>query len=159
MNLRFRSLAGLSLLLVAACGAPQKPATFVTSGSPESGLDTVARTLAADGHPSPTIDRQTGIVSSTWQDTGFMFGQVGNVPATIVRRFTVVVGPAAQGSSVTVRMDVKRCAQGAYVIQNTVLQGSCEEINVIPEKFQGDIDALAAKVQQAMAAPAVASAH
>jgi len=140
-----------------ACGAPQKPATFVTSATPESGIDVVSRTLAANGHTSPTVDRQAGIVTTEWKDTGFLFGQVQGGTATIVRRFTVVLAPSGQGANVTVRMDAKRCAQQGFVVEGVELRGHCEEAAMIPEKFQLEVDALAAKVQEALStAPAVA---
>ena len=149
-------LVGLVTLSL-ACGAPQKPATFVTSATLESGIDVVARTLAANGFQSPAVDRQSGIVTTEWKDTGFMYGQIQGGTATIVRRFTVVLAPAGQGANVTVRMDAKRCAQQGFVVENAEVHGHCEEMPVIPEKFQLEVDALAAKVQQALAtAPPVA---
>jgi hypothetical protein len=142
-----------------ACGAPQKPATFVTSATLESGIDVVSRTLAANGFLSPAVDRQAGIVTTEWKDTGFMYGQVQGGTATIVRRFVVVLAPAAQGANVTVRMDAKHCTQQGFVIENAEVHGRCEEMPMIPEKFQLEVDALAAKVQQALAtAPAPAKA-
>ena len=144
--------------IAVACGVPQKPANFVTSANLETGVDVVSRTLAANGHTSPAVDRKTGIVSTEWKDTGFLYGRVQGGPATIVRRFTVVVAPAGQGSSVTVRMDAKRCAQRGFVVEGLELHGHCEEAAMIPETFQGEVDALAAKVQQALAsAPAAPS--
>jgi hypothetical protein len=145
-------LVGLVTLSL-ACGAPQKPATFVTSAPLESGIDVVSRTLAANGFLTPAVDRQAGIVSTEWKDTGFLYGQVqGGGPATIVRRFTVVLAPAGQGANVTVRMDAKRCAQQGFVLEGTEVRGRCEEMDAIPGKFQLEVDALAAKVQQALAA-------
>lgn len=140
---------GLSLSLF-ACGAPQKPAVFVTSGTPEASIDTVARTLAAEGHTAPAVDRHAGIVNTEWKDTGFMFGDINGATATIVRRYTVVLAPSAQGASVTVRMDTKRCAKG-FSIEAGDIKGPCEEITMVPGSFQTDIDQLAAKLQGALA--------
>ena len=154
MKLRTLGFAAVSLSLVAlvalvACGVEQKPATFVTSGTPEASIDTVARTLAANGHTAPGVDRRTGIVNTEWKDTGFGYGQVNGANATIVRRFTVVLSPAAQGSSVTVRIDAKRCGAG-FTIENNDVKGSCEEISALPGSFQADIDSLSAKIQAAL---------
>ena len=148
MKLRPLGLVALSVSLF-ACGEPQRPATFVTSGTPEASIDTVARTLAAEGHTAPAVDRRAGIVNTEWKDTGFMYGQVNGVTANIVRRFTVVLAPAAQGSNVTVRIDAKRCAQG-FTIENNDVKGSCEEITALPGSFQGDIDSLGAKIRAAL---------
>ena len=135
-----------------ACGSPQRPVTFVTSANVDGGVDVVSRTLAAEGHSSPVVNRQAGIINTEWKDTGFLFGQVQGAPATIVRRFTVVLAPAGQGANVTVRMDGKRCAQGSFTIEGADVKGSCEEMTVVVEKHQLEVDALGAKVQQALAA-------
>lgn len=135
-----------------ACGAPQKPVTFTTSATLDSGIDVVSRTLAANGFLSPGVDRQAGIVTTEWKDTGFMYGQVQGGTATIVRRFVVVLAPAGQGANVTVRVDAKRCSPQGFVIENAEVHGHCEEMSDIPGKFQMEVDALAAKVQQALAA-------
>lgn len=143
---------GFSVLAI-ACGAPQKPATFVTSAKLEGGLDVVSRTLASEGHGTPRIDRQAGIVHGEWKDTGFLYGQVGPTPASIVRRFTVILAPTANGSNVTVRIDTKRCAQGSTVIEYGEVRGLCEDLAEIPAQFQQDVDYLGSKVQAALAAP------
>jgi hypothetical protein len=151
MHKTFALLALVLVPLSLACGAPQKPATFVTSAPLEGGIDVVSRTLAANGFLSPGVDRQSGIVTTEWKDTGFMYGQVQGSTATVVRRFVVVLAPASQGTTVTVRVDAKRCTQQGFVIENAEVHGRCEEMSLIPEKFQLEVDALAAKVQQALA--------
>jgi hypothetical protein len=123
----------------------------VTSARPDAGLDTVSRTLAAEGHGQGTVDRQAGIAYSQWKDTGFLFGQVQGVSASIVRRFTVILAPSGDGSSVVVRMDAKRCAQGGYSIEGSEVRGPCEEMTDIPGSFQEEVDALGGKIKQALA--------
>jgi hypothetical protein len=148
-RMRIQILAVVALL--AACGGPQKPAVFVTSATLDTGIDTVSRTLAADGQGMPTVDRKAGIVTTAWKDSGFLYGQVQGTNATILRRFTVVLAPAESGSNVTVRIDAKRCAQGGFSIDGSDVRGPCEEISVIPGSFQEDIDALGAKLRAALA--------
>ena len=144
-------LASLALASVAGCGSPQRAVTFATAAKVETGLDVVSRTLAAEGHGSPAVDRQAGIAHTEWKDTGFLYGQVQGTTASIVRRFTVVLAPSAEGANVTVRIDAKRCAQGGFSIEGSEVRGPCEEMSVIPERFQDEIDSLGAKLQNALA--------
>jgi hypothetical protein len=163
-RMRTKGFLLLLPLVLLACGSPQRPATFITSAKVDSGVDIVGRTLAAEGHNPTNVDRQMGLVVTEWKDTGFLFGQTQSspsTPATIVRRFTIILAPSGQGANVTVRMDAKRCTQGAFKTDGKEVEGSCEELTVLPGSFQEEIDKLGAKVQKALGAPppAQASAH
>jgi hypothetical protein len=154
------TLGCLGALILVACGSPQKPVTFTTSANAEAGLDEVSRILAAEGHQTTNVDRRAGIVYSEYKDSGFLYGQIQNQPATMVRRFIVVLSPAGGGSNVTVRMDAKRCARGAFTISRGEVSGTCEEMDAIPDSFQAEIDSLGAKVKNGLGggAPPAASA-
>jgi hypothetical protein len=143
-------LAAAGATIIVACGSPQRPVAFATSVTPDAALDTVSRTLAQEGHPPATVDRQSNIVQSEWKDTGFLYGQIANTPATIVRRYTVTLAPAANGAQVAVRIDAKRCPQGGYTIGGTEVRGSCEELDAIPGKYQEELDALGATLRRAL---------
>jgi hypothetical protein len=147
-------------LLAGGCGSAQRPVSFVTSAKSDGALDTVSRTLAAEGHTPANVDRQANIVQTEWKDTGYLYGQVQNTTATIVRRFTVTIAPANEGANVTVRIDGKRCPQGGYTVGSTEVRGTCEELTMIPGKFQEELDALGRKLQQALgtSGPAVSPA-
>jgi hypothetical protein len=144
--------------VVAACGAPQKPFVFTTPSQGDTSIDAVARALAAEGQSPANVDRQLLLVQTEWKDTGFLYGQVQGVNATIVRRYTVTISPAAAGSSVAVRIDAKRCPQGGFTIGGTEIRGTCEEAPMIPESMQKDLDSLGAKISRALGAPASAGA-
>jgi hypothetical protein len=137
-------------VVVSACGAPQTPVTFVTSAKGDTALDTVSRTLAAEGQTPVNVDRELGIVQTEWKDTGFLYGQVQGVNATIVRRYTVTLTPAPAGANITVRVDAKRCPQGGYTIGGTEIRGTCEEAGAIPGKMQTELDTLATKIRGAL---------
>jgi len=164
MRTRISPWVLVALALGTACGSTQKPVTFLTSASVDSGIDIVSRTLAAEGHSATSTDRQTGIILTEWQDTGYGYGFVHqNQPANIVRRYVVILAPSGNGANVTVRIDTKRCAQGWSSMAGVDRQGPwivnlpgqyCEESPMIPGSFQEDIDALAGKIQQALATSA-----
>lgn len=154
LRLRFALPAVLALASLVGCGSPQKPAVFATSAKIDTGVDAVARALATEGYAASHIDRQAGIVHTEWKDTGFLYGQVQQRNATIVRRFTVVLAPQGEGSQVTVRMDVKRCAQGGFSIDGADVRGPCEETEIVPEKMQEELDILGGKVRTALSASA-----
>ncbi len=132
-------------LLVAACVSPQTPHSFLTPATTARAIDTVARTLAAEGQAPANVDREAKVVQTEWQNTGFGYGQVQGVNATIVRRYTVTFVMWEAGTNVTVRVDAKRCAAGD-------VRGACEEASGIPGSMQKDLDALAAKLRAALAA-------
>ncbi|AKV04205.1 hypothetical protein AKJ09_10868 [Labilithrix luteola] len=155
-----RSICSLAFAVatLVGCGSPQKPAVFATSAKIDTGVDTVARTLASEGYSTAHVDRQAGIVHTEWKDTGFLYGQVQQRNATLVRRFTVVLAPQGEGSQVTVRMDLKRCAQGGFSIDGAEVRGPCEEAELVPEKMQEELDLLGGKVRTALSAPVAAPA-
>lgn len=143
----FLLAAPLGLL---ACTAPQRPFQFVSPHLNADVTDTVARTLAANGHQPATIDRRTGIVNTKWEDTGFRYGFVQGKEATIVRRYTVTIAPGAAGDSVTVRQDGKRCQTGGYTLGDLEVRGACEVANEVIEQHQQELDALGATIQGAL---------
>jgi hypothetical protein len=144
--------------LVVSCGAPQKPVTFVTAARAETAVDTISRALATRGLPAAKVDRQANVVQTKWKDTGFLFGQVQGVNATIVRRYVVTLGPSAEGTSVVVSVDTKRCAQGGYNIADMEVRGACEELPTIPAGMQNDLEALAATIRAALGSPSPTTA-
>ncbi len=137
-------------LVVIGCGSPQRPVTFLTSAKPESAIDTVSRTLAAEGQAPASADRQANIIQTEWKDTGFMYGQIQNTTATIVRRYTVTLAPTNDGSNVTVRVDTKRCPKDGFTVNGNEVRGTCEESTAIPGQLQDDLDDLAAKIRVAL---------
>ena len=138
-------LAASLVVALVACVSPQTPVTFLTPTMPARALDTVVRTLAAEGQSPASVDRQANVVQTEWQNTGFGYGQVQGVNATIVRRYTVTLALWEAGTNVTVRMDAKRCPAGD-------LRATCEEASGIPGSMQKDLDALGAKLRAALAA-------
>lgn len=116
-------------------------------------LDAVVRVLASSGQSPRQVDRQSGVIHTDWRDTGFGYGFMGQqTPATIVRRFTIVVGPASggEGSDVLVRMDARRCARGEFSIVEGEPQGRCEEMNEVPQSFQKDVTDLSQQLRASL---------
>ncbi len=145
-----------SLLLLAvplallACVAPQRPYHFVSPHLADDVADTVARTLAAQGHQPATIDRRTGIVITKWEDTGFRYGFVEGKEAVLVRRYTVTIAPGTVGDEVTVRQDGKRCQMGGFTLGDVEVRGPCEVADGVIEKHQQELDALGQTIQGAL---------
>jgi hypothetical protein len=144
------AFALVSVLFAAGCADVQKPYQFTAPHPPNDAVDNVARTLAANGHQPQNIDRQTGIVTTKWEDTGFGYGFVQNVKANIVRRFTVTIAKGSTGTGVTVRMDGKRCQEGGYTIGDVDVRGACETMDEIVPSHQKDLDSLGMQIQQGL---------
>lgn len=136
--------------LVSACGAPQRPVVFTTSAKVETGVDSVSRALAADGQTPALVDRNANIVQTEWKDTGFLYGQIQGVTASVVRRYTVTLAPTPDGANVTVRVDLKRCQQGGYSVGATDVRGACEEMSLVPPSMQDDLNSVGEKVRAAL---------
>jgi hypothetical protein len=142
------AVAALGLLTGGCIVTTPTPFTFVSAAAADTGVDTVARTLAAEGQPPAQVDRQLHIVQTEWRDTG-----VGN-DETIVRRYMVTLDPGPAGTNVTVRIDAKICPKGGYTIGGTEIRGTCREANFITPGMQTDVDTLGAKIRQALGAAA-----
>lgn len=146
----------LSILLLAAplallaCLAPQRPFQFVSPHLANDVIDTVARTLAANGHQPATLDRQVGIVTTKWEDTGFKYGFVEGKEAVLVRRYTVTISPGITTDDVTVRQDGKRCQTGSYTLGDLEVRGPCEVENSVIPQHQQELDALGQTIQGAL---------
>jgi hypothetical protein len=142
----------VSLTTATGCMEAQRPYQFSVGSTAESPTSAVARTLAANGQEPVNVDEKLGLVQTRWQDTAFFYGSVGNVQATIVRRYTVTVAPGPTGNAVSLRADLKKCPQGGFTIGDTEVRGLCETIDGVPGSFQQDVDALGSKLQQSLAA-------
>ncbi len=140
------ALAGVQCALVVA----QRPFQFAAAPSKGDAIETVVRTLAANGQASTAVDREAGVVHTRWQDTGFGYGFIGGVRAMIVRRFTVAIAPAAAGSVVAVRLDAQRCTEGGFTIGDLDVRGPCEPMAEVVPAHQHDLDQLGATLQRAL---------
>ncbi len=144
-----RLAALTALLTLAACTAPQRPVSF-TIVTAEDPVATVARALATEGLPPATVEPQMGLLQTRWEDTGFMYGQVQGLTATVVRRYSVLVTPAERGAKVQVRMEAKKCQQGGFSIGETDVRGPCEVLDGLVETHQQELDALGRKLAAAL---------
>jgi hypothetical protein len=137
-------------LALAACVSPQRPYHFVAPHLADDVADTVARTLAAQGHQPAKIDRRAGIITTKWENTGFRYGFVMNKPATLVRRYTVTIAPGSVGDEVTVRQDGKRCQELGYYIEEPEVLGICVVEGSLVEQHQQELDSLGQTIQGAL---------
>lgn len=143
-----KKLALFALVTIAACAQPQRPVEFTVAARAEDPFDTMVRALAANGLTPANVDRQAGVIQTQWQDTGFLYGQIAGVNATIVRRYAITLSRGAQGTNLLLRADTQRCAQGTF---NVVAPGSgaCEGMEGLVPPHQEALDALGARLRQA----------
>src|SRR5437763_1112928 len=95
--------------LLAGCAQQQQPYRFALPQPPAT-LDVVSGALASLGQPVAATNAAAGVLQTEWRDTGFGYGYIQSVPATIVRRYivTVAAGPPS-GANVLVRAEVQKC--------------------------------------------------
>ena len=146
-SLLFLVAAPLALL---ACTSPQRPYHFVAPHLADDVADTVARTLAAQGHEPAKIDRRAGIITTKWENTGFRYGFLMAKPATLVRRYIVTIAPGSVGDEVTVRQDGKRCQELGYYIVEPEVFGICATAGSLVEQHQEELDSLGQTIQGAL---------
>lgn len=118
-SLRYRAVVALStaMLLLGGCLQPMQVARFDVPTRSEN-LATVHRTLARLGHRVAQVDPTIGTVTTDWQNTGVVFGELEHQTAYVYQLFSVVIEPAGASSWVTVRVDQQRCAS---VFQSSVV--------------------------------------
>lgn len=149
----------LAALAIFGCASPQRPYSFHVDRADEGLIADVVQALAANGQEAALIDPAARVVHTTWQDTGFMYGEVQGVTATIVRRYTATVRPEASGAIVMLRMDAQRCARGLYAIEGTALTGGCEVLDGLVPDHQGELDRMGRDVQSTMTSGLVVTAR
>jgi hypothetical protein len=131
----------LCVFMIAACSAPQRPVQFVAPPAPDA-LGAASRSLAAHGQEVVARDDRAGIIYTSWQDTGFNFGQIDGETATILRRYIITIAQTGGGSQVTLRADTKRCRVGGWTIDNVEVRGRCEQLSELVPQHQQELDTL-----------------
>ncbi len=150
-----RSLVVLALAFGACIPAlVNHPVQFASPMAGDGAIDAITRSLAVNGQTVAMADRQVGIVQTRWENTGFGYGFVGatSAPAVIWRRYTIVIGPAASGVTLTVRADTQRCVQGLTTTDGVNLIGECTTLyaeGLVPE-HQAALESLGAQLKQAL---------
>ena len=134
-------------LTLLACTSPQRPFQFSSQSHKSQAMPNLRAALAEQGLETGYIDEEAGIIRTTWQDTGFMFGTVQGRTATIVRRYTVIVVQQNTGLSLTLRADTKRCAQGGFEFFGEMVTGACEGMTQLVGPHQEELDNLGRGLQ------------
>lgn len=139
----------LVALVAAGCAQPQRPFRFGLSQGVDAPINAVAGALASEGYPPVEVDRQTGVISTQWQDTGFLYGYVDQVATTVVRRWLVVVSTSGSRPEVTLRMDAKNCVPGGFSIGDLDFR-RCVQMEGMVEAHQRELDELGRKLERAL---------
>lgn len=138
----------LTIGLLAACTAPQRPYQFPVNASTSEALPKIRVALAQHGHETERMDPEAGIIHTRWVDTGFLMGQVQGQSATILRRYTVIIAPSPDGAQkLTLRADTKKCAQGGFEIGGEMVTGACEAMNELVASHQEELNSLGQSLQ------------
>lgn len=132
-----------------ACTAPQQPYRFSLSTDKTQAMPNLRAALAENGHETEYIDEEAGIIRTRWMDTGFLFGEVQGLDATVVRRYTVILVAQADGSvGLTLRADTKRCAQDGFEVAGEMITGACEVMTELVGPHQDELTQLGIQLQQ-----------
>src|SRR5687768_9162524 len=125
-----RSLAALAVGMVAATSSGCRalgvyPDSYHFSARPQSEdpVDTVVRTLVANGYETSRVDRRAGIVQTRWESVS----DVRDI--AWARRYAVLLARAESGTDVQVRTEVQRCKPQGFRVFRGQVYGDCEKLN------------------------------
>lgn len=147
------SFAVVSVVALSGCLQTQRAHTFHFATT-EVPVEQVSRALATMGHPPADTNQSSGIVTTQWVDTGFLYGQVQGQSATLVRRYLVVVTPQGE---VTTRAELQQCPRGGFTIGGVAIRGTCQGVDGIPESMQRELDQIAEDLRRAVGGSDVAN--
>ena len=140
----------LLICILGGCATPQRPYQFTVPPTSEDPVELVSLAMSGNGFTPASVERETGSVSTRWEDTGTSVDQLKGVPATLVRRFTVVVLKGSAGLSVSLRADAQRCQKGAFTIGRHDVEGTCEPVVGVVASLQEEVDRMGTSLQRAM---------
>jgi hypothetical protein len=140
----------------AACAHSARPVRFTEPVPATVATDVIARTVLP-GTPLPEGDRQRGIITTPWEDTGDRFPEPDPETASAMDRQTIIVRRyrlklASQGAATSLQIDLeaKRCEPGFQVAGDDVV-GSCEDLARIFPKLQRELDDFGARIRSLVA--------
>ncbi len=139
---------------LAACAHAPKPYTFVANPTGND-VDVVVQTLEASGLKPAAIDRNQGMVTTYWFDTGYQFRDTDirdsvQYPTNVFLRYRITLRREGGKETVVLDTDVKRCAPLDATVTASDVIGSCEPTTTLFPSQQKQVDALGAKLRQAL---------
>ncbi|MBN1205435.1 MAG: hypothetical protein JXB05_10975 [Myxococcaceae bacterium] len=145
-----RLCAVLVLPLATGCLHQQRPYTFTAPQGAEAPIDTLVRTLAAEGVQPAVVAPELGIVHTRWDNQGICY-MPDSTEGSLLRRFTASVAPTvSSGSTVSLRADVQCCHAHQVSPDGANVSGTCATLANIYEAHQREVDQLGTALQNAM---------
>jgi hypothetical protein len=148
---------------ISACAHSPRPYSFAVNRSSNE-LDVIARTLEADGLKPTKIDREAGMVTSPWFDTGYRFREIDDFreldyETSIFLRYHISLRREGGKDAVLLATDVQRCAPADSYVTPAGVVGSCQPMRTIFPTQQKQVNALGEKLRGALAASEGSSAR
>jgi hypothetical protein len=139
---------------LAACAHAPKPYTFVANPTGQD-VDVVVQTLQASGLKPAAIDRNQGMVTTYWFDTGYQFRETDirdsvQYPTNIFLRYRISLKRDGGKETVVLDTDVQRCAPLDVTVTAPGVTGSCEPMTSLFPTQQKQAEALGEKLRQAL---------
>jgi hypothetical protein len=143
------------ILGVAACAHPPRPYTFTSEQAKNDDIDVVVRTLRDSGLRPAQIDRNLGMVTTYWFDTGYHFRESDiletiQYPTNIFLRYRIGLRRDHGRETIVLDTDVQRCAPLDSNITPTAVTGSCYPMTVLFPTQQRQAETLGEKLRQAL---------
>jgi len=148
----------LGLAETACAHAPQ--AYSFTIDRPQGDLDTVARILTQNGLAPTSVDRQGGIITTRWVDTGYRFRESNEIDdgpyreyeTNVFLRYRVSIQGTNGKDIIVLETDVQRCSAIDSVITAEGVSGTCRPMSVLFPAQQEQTAQLGEKLRLGLAA-------
>ena len=146
---------------LAACAHAPKPYTF-SSKQAVGDVDVVVRTLQESGLRPAQIDRNLGIVTTYWFDTGYPFRETNiretiQYPTNVFLRYRINLRREGGKETVVLDIDAQRCASLDSTVTVSGVTGTCEPMTSLFPTQQKQAEALGEKLRQALHGTVAAS--
>ncbi len=144
-----------------ACAHAAKPYTF-SSEHAANGIDVVVKTLQENGLRPAQIDRQQGVVTTYWFDTGYPFGETEvmesvQYPTDVFLRYRISVTRQDGKDTVVLTPEAQRCAPLDVTVTAEGISGSCSPMPQLFPTQQEQVNTFGEKLRQAMGGAATVS--
>jgi hypothetical protein len=152
----------LFVLLGLGCAHPSRayvaavavaPGAAADAGADGGALDVLAQALVQDGHRVGALDRQSGELTTLWEDTGYRYRETDDLEdeTSVFLRFHVRMVEVGAERQLWVSADSERCVPYRAAVTSTGVGSTCLDMHGILPGHQKVVEALGRRLSAALA--------
>ncbi len=146
---KIASLLSFMFLVSTGCMHAQKPVRFKAPAA--LAMEVLQRELESLGLQTAEMDDATGILKTRWENSNFLYGQIKDQPATLFRRYVVVLHRRPADTILSIRAEIKSCDAATTVSPDNRLMGDCRPMSGLVEQHQVELNQLGQQLQESLA--------